>query len=409
MTADLERELIDWLVAAGLGSPDEQTLLDGFCGRLNEAGFGISRAYIASEILHPLHDARGFVWQATGSAREDYAHDAGPQRRADWRQSPLFYIVDNGLPQLRLRLDDSLEPERFPLLERLRGEGGTDYLALARRFGRGRAFGDFDGIVSSWTTRRPGGFDDTQIRLLERCMAPLSLGFKTISTLDTGRTLMRTYLGHDAGARVIAGDIRRGEAQSIETVLWASDLRGFTRLADTVEATVLMGLLNSYAEELVRAVEAHGGDVLKFMGDGILAVFPESPAGGQCGRALEAALLARERVGALSRTRAAAGLPVTDFCLGLHRGTVLYGNIGSPERLDFTVIGPAVNEVARLEQMCRSLEQPVVASSAFADACGAERRHLVSLGRYALKGVGRAQELFTIDPEWRDAAFDPRA
>ncbi len=399
MAADLERELVDWLIAAGLGSPDEQALLDGFCAQLNEAGFGLQRAYIASEILHPLHDARGFVWQGGGSAREDYGYAASPEQEADWQRSPLFYLIDNGLPELRVRLDDSLEPDRFPLLRRLRAEGGTDYLALARRFGSGRAFGDSDGIVSSWTTARAGGFDDAQIRLLGRCMAPLSLAFKAISALDTGRTLMRTYLGHDAGARVIAGDIRRGEAQAIEAVLWASDLQGFTRLADTVESTALMTLLNGYTEQLVSAVEAHGGDVLKFMGDGILALFRDDDAGHACGRALAAARLARERVRALSRERAAAGLPVTDFYLGLHRGTVLYGNIGSPERLDFTVIGPAVNEVARLEQMCRSLDQPVVASSAFADACGAERRHLVSLGRYALKGVGRAQELFTIDPE----------
>ena len=402
MAADLERELVDWLVAAGLGSPDEQDLLDGFCVRLNEAGFGLSRAYIASEILHPLHDARGFVWRGGGSAREDYGYSANPEQEADWQRSPLFYIIDRALPELRVRLDDSLEPDRFPLLHRLRAEGGTDYLALARRFGSGRAFGESDGIVSSWTTARPGGFDDGQIRLLGRCMASLSLAFKVISALDTGRTLMRTYLGHDAGARVIAGDIRRGEAQAIEAVLWASDLVGFTRLADTLESTALMTLLNGYTEQLVSAVEAHGGDVLKFMGDGILALFrgddAHDPDDDPCGRALRSARLARERVLALSRERAAAGLPVTDFYLGLHRGTVLYGNIGSPERLDFTVIGPAVNEVARLEQMCRSLDQKVVASSAFADACGAGRQDLVSLGRFALRGVGRAQELFTIDP-----------
>lgn len=391
--ATVERELVDRLIAAGLESAREQPLLDELCARLNEAGFALTRAYVASEVLHPLHDARGFVWQGGDAAREDYR--STPEQEAAWRHSPLSWLVENDLPELRIRLDDSLAPGRFPLLHRLRGEGGTDYLAFARRFGRGASFGDFDGIVCSWTTHRPGGFDERHIQLLRRLVAPLSLAFKTIGMLETGRTLMRTYLGHDAGARVIAGDIRRGEAQAIDAVLWASDLRGFTRLADTTPAPVLMALLNAYAEQLVSAVEAEGGDVLKFMGDGILALFPGSESGN---RALRAALAARQRVATLNCEREAAGLPVTDFCLGLHRGTVLYGNIGSAERLDFTVLGPAVNEVARLEQMCRALDQPVVTSAAFAAALGSERETLVSLGRYALKGVGRAEELFTIDP-----------
>ena len=395
MTPAAERELVDWLIACGLGSTDEQALLDGLCARLNAAGAALTRAYVASQVLHPLHAARGVVWQGGGAAREDYG--SSPEQQAAWQSSPLAYLVDNDLFELRLRLDHSLAPDRFPLLHRLRAAGGTDYLAFARRFAGG-SFGDAKGVVSSWATDRPDGFVDAEISLLRNLAAPLSLAFKTMGMLETGRILMRTYLGHDAGARVLAGDIRRGEAQAIDAVLWASDLRGFTRLADTIDAPVLMGLLNAYAEQLVRAVQAAGGDVLKFMGDGILALFAGSAANAAGERALQAALAARVAVDKLNAERTAAGLPITDFCLGLHRGTVLYGNIGSPERLDFTVIGPAVNEVARLEQMCRSLDQPVVCSTAFALACGAERQKLVSLGRYALKGVGRAEELFTIDP-----------
>jgi adenylate cyclase len=393
---DLERELVDWLVDAGLDNGDEQALVDGFCARLNAAGFELLRAFVASEILHPLHDARGFVWRGRGVAREHYGYTESPEQEVDWQKSPLRHLVENGLPSLHLRLDDGLEPGRFPLLHRLRDEGGTDYLAQTRPFGSGSSFGDRHGIVASWTTRRPEGFSNAQIALLERCIAPLALACKAISTFDTGRTLMRIYLGHDAGERVIAGEIRRGEPQAIDAVLWSSDLMGFTRLADTVEPKRLMGLLNDYAEQLVSAVEEHGGDVLKFMGDGILALFRGDDA---CAQALKAAMAARAAVEQLNAGRAAQLLPVTDFYLGLHRGTVLYGNIGSRERLDFTVIGPAVNEVARIEQMCRSLDQKVVISAAFAAACGSEREKLVSLGRYALRGVGRAQELFTIDPE----------
>ncbi len=399
MTDELGHELVDWTVAAGLQSADEQELLDGFCARLNEAGFDLARAFIASQILHPLHAARGVVWSGQRAAREDYGFS--PEEEADWQRSPLRHIIDNELASLHVRLDDSLEPDRFPLLIRLRAEGGTDYLAQRRRFGSGNTFSDFHGVVASWTTRRPGGFTNAQIAALDRCIAPLALAFKSITTFDTSRTLMRTYLGHDAGARVIAGEIRRGEPQAIDAVLWSSDLRGFTRLADTVEPKRLMQLLNAYSEVLVSVVERHGGDVLKFMGDGILALFRgDDP----CAQALRASLEARRQVDTLNAEREAAGVPVTDFYLGLHRGTVLYGNIGSLERLDFTVIGPAVNEVARIEQMCRSLDQSVVTSADFAEACGGERDTLVSLGRYALRGVGRAQELFTIDPERLRAA-----
>ena len=395
MTDDLGRELVDWIVTTALASTDEQALLDGLCARLNAAGLELARAFVASEILHPLHDARSVVWRGHGAARKDYG--GNPEDEADWQRSPLFHIIENELPTLRIRLDDTLVPGRYPLLHQLRDdEGGTDYLAQMRGFGDGTSYGDFRGVVASWTTRRPGGFTNAQIATLDRCMSALTLAFKSSTFFDTGRTLMRTYLGHDAGARVIAGEIRRGEPQAIDAVLWSSDLRGFTRLADSLESKRLMALLNAYSEVLVSVVERHGGDVLKFMGDGILALFRgDDP----CAPALAAALEARRQVDDLNVEREAAGVPVTDFYLGLHRGTVLYGNIGSPERLDFTVIGPAVNEVARIEQMCRSLDQPVVTSAEFASACGTDRDRLVSLGRYALRGVGRAQELFTIDPE----------
>jgi adenylate cyclase len=391
------RDLIDWLVASGLDCADEQALFDGLCERLNAAGFGLLRGYLASEVLHPLHEAKGIVWQRDGVSREDYQAATTPERRADYENSPLYQIIEEGVPRLRMRLDGSLAPGRFPLLHRLRDAGGTDYFALSHPFRAG--WGDSLGIVATWTTMQADGFTPAQLVLIEACMPPLALAFKAIAGLETGRTLMRTYLGHDAGARVIQGEIRRGEPQAIDAVLWFSDLRGFTRLADSIEPGLLMGLLNGYAERLVSAIEAHGGDVLKFMGDGILALFRADQEPDPCARALAAAMAGRTAVEALSAERAAAGLPVTDFYLGLHRGTVLYGNIGSTERLDFTVIGPAVNEVARIEQMCRSLDQPVVVSSAFAEACGADREKLVALGRYALRGVGRAQALYTIDPE----------
>ncbi len=396
MSPDVERDIADWLIDAGLNGTDEQALFSGLCDRLSLAGVSITRAYLASEVLHPLVGARGYVWEGEATEREDYGHNGLAVVDPNWRRSPFFYMLDQSLDRLHVRLDASLEPRRFPLLDRLRMQGCTDYLALGRRMDSTAAIGGQDGILTSWTTMRPGGFLGEEITLIERCMAPLALAFKGFRAVDTARTLACTYLGKDAGSRVLAGEIRRGEPVTIEAALWFSDLEGFTRIADTMPPGRLMSLLNAYAEVLVGVVEAHGGDVLKFMGDGILALFRDTDA---AARALDAAIAAQRAIGELNAAREAAGEPVTEFYLGLHRGDVLYGNIGSPERLDFTVIGPAVNEVARIESMCRSLDRRVVVSRAFAETAGAARERLVSLGRYALRGVGRAQELYTIDPE----------
>lgn len=395
MPPDAERALIDWLIEAGLRDHDERELLGGLCERLKLAGLGLSRVLMASQLLHPQLQARGFLWRGDGVVREEYGGGAGRDPGGDWPLSPFYHMVHEGLDSLRIRLDHSLTPGRFPLLDRLRAEGGTDYFATARRFTPERVLGDLSGVAVSWTTDRPGGFAESELALLERCASPLALGFKGMAAIDTARTLTRTYLGQDVAMRVLGGGIRRGEALPIEAVLWSSDLVGFTRIADTTAPDRLMALLNAYAEVVVDVVERHGGDVLKFMGDGILAIFRDDDA---AERALDAAIAARHEVRALNEGRRRAGEPTTDFHLGLHRGEVLYGNIGSAERLDFTVIGPAVNEVARIEAMCRSLERRVIVSKALARTAGAARDRLVSLGRYALKGVGRAQELYTIDP-----------
>ncbi len=214
--------------------------------------------------------------------------------------------------------------------------------------------------------------------------------------LDTARTLVTTYLGRDAAERILRGEIERGQVKTVRKVLWFSDLTGFTRIADSLPRAQLLDLLNAYADSLVGVVHDHGGEVLKFMGDGILAVFDGSE-DHACARALDAALAARAAIARLNRERAAADLPVTNFTLALHEGEVLSGNVGSQDRLDFTVVGPAVNELARIQAMSRSLDQPILVSATFAAACGEQRARLVSLGRYALRGVGRPQELFTLD------------
>ena len=221
---------------------------------------------------------------------------------------------------------------------------------------------------------------------------------KSIAVARIAETLVETYLGRDAGRRVLSGRIRRGVADRIEAALWFSDLRDFTRIAEAAPAEQLIPLLNDYADAIITAIDGAGGDVLKLLGDGVLAVFTQGDTAVSCGAALAAAKEARRRVAALNGKRAAEGLRVTDFYLGLHVGEVFYGNIGSVSRLDFTVVGLAVNEVSRIAALCRSVDQPVLISSAFADRSGDARGELVSVGRYALRGVQRPQELFTLEP-----------
>ena len=168
-----------------------------------------------------------------------------------------------------------------------------------------------------------------------------------------------------------------------------SDLRNYTRISDTAPPEQIIPLLNDHAEAIVSAIHQNSGDVLKLIGDGVLAIFPAEDRARACAAALDAAKEAREAVEALHKRRLAEGLPATDMYLGLHLGVVFYGNIGSKERLEFTIVGPAVNEVARIAAMCRSVDQPILISSAFASSVAAERRRFSSVGRFALRGVGR--------------------
>jgi adenylate cyclase len=210
-------------------------------------------------------------------------------------------------------------------------------------------------------------------------------------------TLMETYLGRDAGRRVLGGRIVRGIAERIEAVIWFSDLRGFTRITDTAPEQALP-LLNDYSDAIVSAIHGQCGDVLKLIGDGTLAIFTGGDRNQACGAALAAAIAARDGIVALNKRRVSEGKPVTEMYLGLHVGEVFYGNVGSRERLDFTVIGPAVNEASRIAAMCRSVDQPLLVSAALANV-GDNRKRLISVGRYALRGLSRPQELFTLDPD----------
>jgi adenylate cyclase len=394
--------LASWITNAGLAGKSEPAMLTGFCERAIAMGIPLSNAAVFVDTLHPVHEGRMFRWRR-GKGEASYGEyarlapgDPGEER---WRRSPFYRLLETGEGVLRCRVDAE-NAAQFPVIADLRQEGMTDYVALITRFAAGSIIGAMDCVYSSWATHEPTGFSDDQLAALQRLVPFLALAVKSASLARIAGTLVETYLGRDAGRRVLSGKIARGVAERIEAVLWFSDLQGFTKITDTAEPAHIIPLLNDYAEVIVSAIHMHGGDVLKLIGDGVLAIFPAETRQPACERAMAAALTARAHVGTLNERRLAEEAPITDMYLGLHVGEVFYGNIGSHERLDFTVVGPAVNEVSRIAALCRSVDQPLLMSSAFASALGNAGR-VVSVGRYALRGVGRPQELFTTDPEYR--------
>ena len=397
--ADLAR-LIDWIIDTGLAGAPETALLSGFCRRALDAGLPVARAVVVVDTLHPIHEGRAFRWRSDAPGEVEII-EYGPTKEGEaadrWRRSSFYRLVESGESMLRWRLLSPETPELFTFAE-LRAEGMVDYVALIHRFAADGVIGEMDCVYSSWATDAPAGFGERDLAALRRLSAALGLAVKSASLARIAATLVETYLGRDAGRRVLSGSIARGVAEKISAVIWYSDLRGYTRISDTAAPTEIIPLLNDYADAAIYAVHSAEGDVLKLIGDGILAIFKADDPVRAGARALAAAETARRKVAALNARRAAAGLPTTDIYLGLHAGTMFYGNIGSVNRLDFTVVGRAVNEVSRIAAMCRSLEQPVLLSSAFVEAAGADARHgFVSVGRYALRGVERPQELFTLD------------
>ena len=406
-------ELPSWLAQAGLAGDSETAIVNGFCERCVAGGIPLGRVHLFIDTLHPVHEGRLFRWghdAATESALTEYgrtnfaalaatgADAADVEAAKRWKLSPFYRMLKTGDSLLRRRLTAETETE-FNVMAELRAAGVTDYLAVINRFAAEGSIGEMDCVYSSWTTRHADGFADRHIAALQRLTPFLALAIKSVALARMAGTLMQTYLGRDPAQRVLSGRIMRGIADRIDAAIWFSDLRGFTRITDTAPEQVIP-LLNDYADAVVSAIDEHGGDVLKLIGDGTLAIFAAGDRARATSAALSAARAAQQGVTALNERRKAKNLPVTDMYIGLHVGDVFYGNVGSRERLDFTVIGPAVNEASRIAAMCRSVEQPVLVSDAFA-AVGDNRKRLVSVGRYALRGLSRPQELFTLDPDAR--------
>jgi adenylate cyclase len=389
--------ITDWLIQQGLLRSTFGTILEGYCERLVEIGVPLWRGYISARTLHPRVRGTGCSWRADEGIRSEL-YIYSPQASEDYLKSPFRWMLEAGQSQMRLDLSRD-EPVPFPVVERLRQQGATDYLAQIVGFGvDGQRSGE-TGVLASWTTRDPRSFAERDVAILEHMSSRLALALQARLGHEIAVNLLDTYVGPEAGRRILDGEIRRGMLEAIPAVVFYADLRGFTAMADQTPHDELVEMLNAYFDCLVPVLVAHGGYVLKFLGDGLLATFPlagRAPAE-VCETALDAAAEALGCVQQLSGERLETGKPLMELDLVLHLGEVFWGNVGSADRLDFTVIGPAVNEASRIEALCAQHERNLLISETFARAATSSSARLVSIGRYALRGVRSAQSLYTLD------------
>jgi adenylate cyclase len=376
------RHLVEWLIDGARDSVPPQDVLKKLADGLVAAGVPLARAAVFVRTLHPQIAGRSFFWRPGEEMRVGQL-----QYRlidtSDYTDSPVAFIYRKN-SELRRQLARADCPLDFNTLPGLREEGVTDYFGTPLRF----TFGEVH--AATWATRAPGGFTDAHLDAIRSVVAPLARVAEVRALTRTATALLDTYVGHTTGDRVRAGSIRRGDTEAIRAAIWLSDMRGFTFLADRAPPQEVVDTLNLYFDCQVPAIAAHGGEVLKYIGDGLLAIFPVTSAVDApkaCAEALAAAHEARAEVAKIAGLR---------FGLALHLGDVLYGNIGSGDRLDFTCIGPAVNLAARLEKIAGQLGRAVVASRDFAEHCAAE---LTPLGEFSLAGFHAPQSAFGLADE----------
>jgi adenylate cyclase len=376
--------VVAWLVDGAPPMRQPQDVLAELCERLLACGLPLHRVALFVTTLHPNVMGRRFLWRR---AEDVLVTEANYDilESDTYRRSPVPVVFERA-ETIRRRLADPACPDDYEILAEMRAEGVTDYLIQPLPFTNGEVH------AASWTTRRASGFSAEHIAALEAIRPPLARLAEVYALRRVAATLLDTYVGRDAGERILQGQIRRGDIERIHAVILLTDLRDFTAQSDKLPGEAVIRLLNRYFDGIVPALEAHGGEVLKFLGDGLLGIVPvtDGPAVA-CHNALAAADAARGALAEANAQRAADGEPELRFGLALHLGEVLYGNIGSAGRLDFTTIGPAVNLTARLENLARDLGRDLVASAAFARHCP-EALH--SLGTFRLRGFQAPEEVF---------------
>ncbi len=382
-------EIASWLAEHSGVAVHPTQLISSLSERLVSAGFPIFRVYATLRDLHPQIMARTFLWERDkGSEEIDRFFDEINSKQ--YLESPVYALNQSGASGFRQRLDVAGEKLPYPILYDIKADGATDYVAMPLQFTDGSRH------FWSWATDAPGGFTTDQLTFLYDLMPLICLRLELENSQHVMHHLLETYLGTDAAHRVIGGSIHRGEGEEIDAIVFFSDLRGFTRLADSSKPGDVVKVLSAYYESVATPVQERGGDVLKLVGDGLLAIFPLRGADVDtmgC-RAVSAARDATRRLAAVPDEELPEGVQNLRAGIALHTGKVTYGNVGAQDRLDFTVIGPAVNEVVRVEELSKRLERSVLVTSAFANLkCTTD---LLSLGFHALRGVREPKEIFTL-------------
>lgn len=379
--------IVDWLLTEAPSLPSCRHVLQGLIDRLNAEGLQLHRAVLGVGVLHPELMAKTYTWERGGRYVSETEIHHGIETTDQYLESP-FRPLNEGESFVRQRLTGPDAKITYPVLEEQRDAGATDYIAIGLPRSDGNVY------RSSWTTDRIGGFTDSEIDRLLSLRPVIGVVAELQSRAEMTKSVLDLYLGREAGRRVYAGNIRRGDGQTIHSVLWMCDLRGFTSLSDRIPLNDLIVVLNNYFEAVTGPIHASGGEVLKFIGDAVLGIFrieDEAEIAEICERALSAAELAVANMHILNRRRRREDEDPLNFSIALHVGDAMYGNVGAHDRLDFTVIGPAVNLCARLEALAGSLGEKIICSSEFAAISNAEMK---SAGTHDLKNVEAAVEAF---------------
>lgn len=386
-----QHSIANWILSEGRSLADAKAFFDGLNAAFRRAGIPVDRALFSLLVIHPQAAATGFEWRADHPTVEMLRERSVGGSEA-YLRSPIKRVHD-GIDLLHAPLKGPRASREFPFFDELRAEGFADYAAFAIPFGNGQR------NALTITTRRPRGFTKAQIGLVRSVLPLVAMVFEIHWGRRIAESVLDTYVGRLASGRILAGSISRGQGERIDAVIWFADLRGFTALSDLRPTSDVIAALNQFFDALAGAIESHGGQILKFMGDGLLAIFPVEDAAFRhyaCRQALEAAVDAHAAVAKINAARAAANAPILRFNVALHVGVVVYGNIGSATRLDFTCIGPAVNLTVRIEGIAANLGVPVVMSAAFASVVRESRAAVVSLGKHSVKGLMAPPEVFTL-------------
>jgi adenylate cyclase len=383
--ADSFEQISEWLVGPARGIASFTEMFDEFCWRLHAAGARLLRASIHGGTLHPQFLGVTYMWWRDIGETREVMITHGVADLIPFESNVVRRVREGG-ETVRRRIEPTRTSFDFSVLRDLQQRGATDYLAfpLASLFG----FGNY---MLAFASDRPGGFADAEIADLDKLAPRLSVNADMNTQRQIAGNVMRAYLGPRTGPRVLAGQIRRGGGEAISAVLWSSDLRGFTHLSDHAPGDRVIAILNDLFDLQARRIARHGGEILKFVGDGLLAIFPVATPGDAPRAAADALEAARETLADLAARLPADGEAPPRIVIALHYGSVIYGNIGSSDRLDFTVIGPAVNLVSRVEAVAKALDLPLVVSDDFAEIHGDP---LPSIGAHNLRGLQRPHELF---------------